>query len=53
LDHLDPTTTAQLVRWELPFVMNNREEIIQAIEDYEQGRLGTTPSDQIAPRHFA
>ena len=36
-----------------PFVMNSREEIIQAIEDYEKGRLGTIPADQIAPRHFA
>jgi quercetin 2,3-dioxygenase len=36
-----------------PFVMNSREEIIQALEDYEQGRLGTVPADQIAPRHFA
>lgn len=36
-----------------PFVMNSREEIIQAIEDYQQGRLGTIPADQIAPRHFA
>jgi redox-sensitive bicupin YhaK (pirin superfamily) len=36
-----------------PFVMNSREEIIHAIEDYEQGRLGTIPADQIAPRRFA
>ena len=26
-----------------PFVMNTREEIIQAIEDYQHGRLGTIP----------
>jgi quercetin 2,3-dioxygenase len=36
-----------------PFVMNSREEIIQAIEDFEKGRLGTIPAEQIAPRHFA
>ncbi|MGA1649156.1 MAG: pirin-like C-terminal cupin domain-containing protein, partial [Ilumatobacteraceae bacterium] len=24
-----------------PFVMNTREEIVQAFEDYEAGRLGT------------
>jgi quercetin 2,3-dioxygenase len=36
-----------------PFVMNSREEIIEAMEDYEKGRLGTIPADQIAPRHFA
>jgi len=36
-----------------PFVMNTREEIIQAIEDYEGGRLGIIPADQMAPRSFA
>ena len=36
-----------------PFVMNTREEIIQAIEDYEAGRLGIIPADQLAPRSFA
>jgi redox-sensitive bicupin YhaK (pirin superfamily) len=36
-----------------PFVMNTREEIIQAIEDYEAGRLGIVPADQMAPRDFA
>ena len=36
-----------------PFVMNTREEIVQAIEDYQAGRLGTIPADQLAPRNFA
>jgi redox-sensitive bicupin YhaK (pirin superfamily) len=36
-----------------PFVMNTREEILQAIEDYQAGRLGTIPADQLAPRNFA
>jgi redox-sensitive bicupin YhaK (pirin superfamily) len=36
-----------------PFVMNTREQIVQAIEDYQAGRLGTVPADQLAPRHFA
>jgi redox-sensitive bicupin YhaK (pirin superfamily) len=36
-----------------PFVMNTREEILQAIEDYQAGRLGTVPADQLAPRNFA
>jgi redox-sensitive bicupin YhaK (pirin superfamily) len=36
-----------------PFVMNTREEILQAIDDYEAGRLGTVPADQLAPRNFA
>jgi len=34
-------------------VMNTRAEIAQAIEDYNAGRLGTIPADQLAPRHFA
>jgi quercetin 2,3-dioxygenase len=36
-----------------PFVMNTRAEIIQALEDYEAGRLGIIPADQLAPRNFA
>jgi quercetin 2,3-dioxygenase len=36
-----------------PFVMNSRAEIIQAVEDYEAGRLGVIPADQLAPRDFA
>jgi redox-sensitive bicupin YhaK (pirin superfamily) len=36
-----------------PFVMNTREEIMQALEDYQAGRLGTIPADQLAPRKFA
>ncbi len=36
-----------------PFVMNTRAEIIQALEDYQAGRLGVIPADQLAPRNFA
>ncbi len=36
-----------------PFVMNTREEIIQAVDDYQAGRLGIVPADQLAPRSFA
>jgi redox-sensitive bicupin YhaK (pirin superfamily) len=36
-----------------PFVMNTREEILQAVEDYQAGRLGIIPADQRAPRDFA
>jgi redox-sensitive bicupin YhaK (pirin superfamily) len=27
-----------------PFVMNTREELVQAFEDYQRGRLGTIPA---------
>ncbi len=30
-----------------PFVMNNRAEIIQAFEDYQQGKLGRIPANHI------
>ena len=36
-----------------PFVMNTRAEIIEAIEDYQAGRLGIIPADQLAARDFA
>ena len=36
-----------------PFVMNTRDEIRQAVEDYQAGHLGIIPADQLAPRDFA
>jgi redox-sensitive bicupin YhaK (pirin superfamily) len=36
-----------------PFVMNTRDEIVQAIEDYQRGRLGVIPADQLVPKDFA
>jgi quercetin 2,3-dioxygenase len=36
-----------------PFVMNTRAEIVQAFEDYQSGRLGVIPADQLAPRNFS
>ncbi|GGM42244.1 hypothetical protein GCM10012275_11530 [Longimycelium tulufanense] len=33
-----------------PFVMNTRAEIIQAVEDYQAGRLGTIPAEHV-PHH--
>jgi redox-sensitive bicupin YhaK (pirin superfamily) len=32
------------VAWMGPFVMNTREEIMQAVADYQAGRLGTIPA---------
>jgi hypothetical protein len=32
------------VAWMGPFVMNTREEIMQAFADYQAGRLGTIPA---------
>ncbi|MDP9302385.1 MAG: pirin family protein, partial [Actinomycetota bacterium] len=31
------------VSWYGPFVMNTKEEIIDAIEDYQAGRMGSIP----------
>jgi hypothetical protein len=30
-----------------PFVMNSRAEIVQALDDYQHGKLGTVPADHI------
>jgi redox-sensitive bicupin YhaK (pirin superfamily) len=32
-----------------PFVMNTRAELIQAVEDYQSGRLGVVPADALMP----
>jgi redox-sensitive bicupin YhaK (pirin superfamily) len=37
------------VAWMGPFVMNTREEVIQAMADYQAGRLGQIPAIHNAP----
>jgi quercetin 2,3-dioxygenase len=37
------------VAWMGPFVMNTREEVIQAFADYQAGRLGSIPAIHHAP----
>ncbi|MDP9222014.1 MAG: pirin family protein [Actinomycetota bacterium] len=32
-----------------PFVMNTRDELVQAVEDYQAGRLGVIPPDALMP----
>ena len=34
-----------------PFVMNTRAEILQALEDYQAGRLGRVPAEAVPHRH--
>jgi quercetin 2,3-dioxygenase len=36
-----------------PFVMNTRDEIVATIDDFQRGRLGVIPADQLAPRRFS
>jgi len=37
------------VAWMGPFVMNTRQEVVQAFEDYQAGRLGRIPAVHNAP----
>jgi redox-sensitive bicupin YhaK (pirin superfamily) len=37
------------VAWMGPFVMNTREEVLQAVADYQAGRLGSIPAVHNAP----
>ena len=33
------------ISWYGPFVMNTNAEIIQAIEDYQSGKMGSIPAE--------
>jgi redox-sensitive bicupin YhaK (pirin superfamily) len=35
------------IAWYGPFVMNTKAEIVQAIEDYQAGRMGSIPADTL------
>jgi hypothetical protein len=37
------------VAWLGPFVMNTRDEVMQAVADYQAGRLGSIPAVHNAP----
>ena len=39
------------IAWAGPFVMNTKAEVLQAFEDFQQGRLGTIPSVPHAEVH--
>jgi hypothetical protein len=40
------------VAWMGPFVMNTREEVVQAFHDYQAGRLGSIPAVHGAPQRL-
>ena len=40
------------VAWMGPFVMNTRQEVLQAVADYQAGRLGSIPAVHSAPTHL-
>jgi quercetin 2,3-dioxygenase len=42
----------EAVAWLGPFVMNTREELMQAVADYQAGRLGSIPAVHSAPTHL-
>ena len=41
--------SASRSRWAGPFVMNTRDEVMQAFEDYQAGRIGSIPAVHGAP----
>jgi redox-sensitive bicupin YhaK (pirin superfamily) len=41
------------VAWAGPFVMNTKDEVMQAYEDFQKGRLGTIPTEPMPSVHGA
>ena len=41
---LGGTPIREPISWYGPFVMNTRDEIIQAFQDYQEGRMGSIPA---------
>jgi hypothetical protein len=39
----------ETIAWYGPFVMNTRAEVLQAVEDYQAGRLGVVPAGALMP----
>jgi redox-sensitive bicupin YhaK (pirin superfamily) len=39
----------ETIAWYGPFVMNTRAEVIQAVEDYQAGKLGVVPAGGLQP----
>jgi redox-sensitive bicupin YhaK (pirin superfamily) len=37
------------IAWYGPFVMNTKQEIMQAVEDYKAGRMGAIPAERATP----
>ena len=43
------TSSSRVFMTNGPYVMNTRDELVQAMEDFRAGRLGTVPADGLRP----